>query len=36
MGALQLNRHAVWMIPTADLIILGFSGLIVGAGALLR
>jgi arylsulfatase A-like enzyme len=36
MGALQLNRHAVWMIPTADLMILGSCGLMLGVGALLR
>jgi arylsulfatase A-like enzyme len=36
MGALQLNRHAFWMIPTADLMILGSCGLILGAGGLLR
>jgi arylsulfatase A-like enzyme len=35
LGALQLNRHAVWMIPLADVMILGGLGLIFAAGRLL-
>src|SRR5690349_18195630 len=35
LGSLQLNRHAIWMIPASDLMILGTFGLIAGASALL-
>jgi arylsulfatase A-like enzyme len=31
-GALQLNRHAIWMIPSSGLMILGSLGLIGSAG----
>jgi arylsulfatase A-like enzyme len=36
LGALQLNRHAVWMIPASDAIILGTHGLILAALGLFR
>jgi arylsulfatase A-like enzyme len=36
LGALQLNRHAVWMIPAADVMILGALGLILAVGGWLR
>jgi arylsulfatase A-like enzyme len=36
LGVLQLNRHAAWMIPVADLTILTGYGLILGVLALVR
>ncbi len=35
-GALQLNRHAVWMITAADLMIFGAAGLVLAIAALVR
>jgi arylsulfatase A-like enzyme len=33
LGALQLNRHAIWMIPASDAMILGAYGVIIAATA---
>jgi arylsulfatase A-like enzyme len=36
LGALQLNRHAVWMIPASDALILGAAGAILSLGRVFR
>jgi arylsulfatase A-like enzyme len=33
-GALQMNRHAIWMIPVSDALIFGACGLVLAAVAL--
>ncbi len=31
LGALQLNQHAIWMVPVSDALVFGSCGLILAA-----
>src|SRR3954447_7446019 len=33
LGAVPMNRHCLWMIPVADLLILAGAGLVLSLGA---